>query len=464
MSRISKLAQPRRRITRRSLLELLPVAHVSFHIFSYLDTASLASISAGCRDLYGLASSDIVWRDRVSAGHNAGTMASSLKSQFVQRRRELVARRSAKLKETFRRIQERSGVETCLSRTIERLEVSLTVSINGAVCDLLAFRKRTQQGRKEQFRALGAAPAPNLATGALRFDQAAVLKLAVPPNLSEDQLASLEVTCTTKLKSCGTTRVLAWSKNHGTAPERLGSTGFSQISLGRSAVLFGSLDQAMGPRRGVALLVVSVHHLDVLAALGIAGTMHEPITDDLDRNYGMHGYTGAFTIRSLGQTWWSSSFGDLDSRSSIAGGGEFARFPVLDAEHCEGDVTRRIEFKVPGRGRDGETERPSLYFRTETFSGCLDGYVVVDMTLWDEHREAFWAFTRVLPIQTVDAERSQAFNFNDGVHGNGFEVVHEDQEKGRLRIGIAPMHDRATVVKEMDFALRTRAISSWFGM
>mmetsp|Transcript_16774 Transcript_16774/g.32672 ORF Transcript_16774/g.32672 Transcript_16774/m.32672 type:complete len:586 (-) Transcript_16774:96-1853(-) len=492
MARISRLAQPKFKLTKKSLLQLLPVAHVAYHVLSFLDTASLARASGTCHEMYTLANADILWSERLgdrarlsdlsrtapsstTALSTARPVSSrttpsisskkglviqkSAKQRFVEEVRERSERRAAKLRETFRHIQDRAGVENCLSQTIERLGIALSVTVNDVPCDLLAFRKRSQQGQKEQFRVHSAAPAPNLATGALRFEQVAVLKLAAPADLTESSFFSLCVSCTSKIKSKGEVEVLQWSKAHEQSKvSRLGQSGFLQISLGRSSILFGSLDK--GTQRGISLIIVNLHHLDVLASLGIAGFEHTPIVDDLDRNYGLHGYTCSITLRSLGQTWWSANFRDLLSRSGR--NNNTAAFTILNADECEGDVTRLIEFKSPGV-QSGDLA-PSLYFRSETFSGRLDNYVVLDVTVWDEHREAIWAFSRVIPTSSVLASDAVSLTFGDSDHGQGFTLRYEDPDKGCMKISVAHMYNRGNVIRDIHLGLSTEAIAHWFGI
>ena len=52
---------PRRRRTRQSLVDLLPIANTVFVVCSFLDLPSLLSLSCSCKSILEMCCSDVVW-------------------------------------------------------------------------------------------------------------------------------------------------------------------------------------------------------------------------------------------------------------------------------------------------------------------------------------------------------------------------------------------------------------------
>uniref|UniRef100_A0A7S2SN38 F-box domain-containing protein n=1 Tax=Mucochytrium quahogii TaxID=96639 RepID=A0A7S2SN38_9STRA len=463
MSRINQLAQPRRRLTRKSLLDMMPVANVGQLMLSYLDPQSVLSVCMTCKELDSLASSNIVWLELWKHKYpktevRQAAKGDQIKQMFLYRRNKLIAKGKERIKKIVNDLSRRVGVDNSLSLILEKLELDISVEINNELADLVAFRRKSQQGSKLGFRVHSACPAPNLAAGALKFDMSTVLKVATPGILLLRDLKSIRVRSKWKNNKRRGTEIL--DCNCSTA--NLESFVYEQqrvecfpIVHNRSSLFVGVHSEDSS----IAFIVINLHHVDVLSGLGIGERTHVPILDDLDPNYGFHGYTCSVSLRSFGQSWWVCNRRDVHAARIASANPSVVRFLLLSPEGCDADVTRHVSIK--GRGREEFLQNPELYIRTESFSMLLEQVGVADFCMWDEHGKPFWGFTRVLQAQALE-HTDQSFRFEDGGTSSAFTLRYSEMGTGTFTIECSFLQD-TLVVKRCYVEIQRSRINYWFG-
>jgi len=433
MTRIARLAQPRRLRSRKKtvLIDLIQVVLV--HICQFLDISSLLKFSCTCKSLDEIVKLDQVWETQgASAGIHTREAILAARRQKVILQRETISK-------MVKRIRESVGVNNSLAVLVDKLKVTgFSALLNGTSLELLGFRRKTQQGFKQEFRVHSAVSAPNLAEGVLIFDQACVLKFAIPPGFTVNSLKTLQVRSQSKVKK--TPRIcfeanFERSKLYGYRHEKL-----CQYHAGRAS----SVD-FIREKEEVSLAIVSLHHVDLLASYRIQTEQSLPIRDDLP--HCLHGFSCSVTLRSFGTSYWSDSFRNLSGKKM----GQVLHIPILNGNGFFADVSRLLQ-------EDSKTSSDSLdlYFRSEIFSGNVKAHTIIDFSLWDENDEIFWSFSRTLPVK----ERAEvSFDFQ----GKIFQVSYKQPSFGKFALEFGKMHDiSGTFVKTLDVGIEWSRIENWF--
>jgi len=392
-------------------MDMMPVDNIAVLVFGCLDLKSLGFLRATCKEMLRICSDDTIWKDiwkrnfkeTCSISSNQDTRIMDL---FFERKSKMELQHCSKLQRMVQTTQSRTGFENSLNALIEKLQVELFVEVNGVPCELMAFRKKSQQGAKQLFRVFSAIPAPNISTGALRFDLSSCLKVQIPLNLSLWDFASLKVLCRSQLIKRNSRRAVTVFEAHpkNTVESRdfeytaEHGAKFVAVSSQRSSYVYEVVDNS------VSLLIINLNHVDVLMGLQVVPAVHRPIADDLDSRYGLHGFTCNVSLRSFGQNWWSMCFKEVETRDELHQ--RSLTFPLLKHKDCQRDVSRKVIINGP---KGTTLTQPSLYFRTDTFSGYIHDKVIVDLTVWDEKGNVFWSFSKCL---TTTACNDMSFNYD----------------------------------------------------
>ena len=461
------LAQPRRRHTRRSLLELLPVASVAEAVLTFLDERSVLRCAATCKGMLELCESDVVWRALWARrlGPGLAPPVAQVKREVARRARESERGVAARLRGMLERVRSRAGLDHSLHALMEALQPELSVTLDGRRCELLGFRRRRDEVSRVGFSVHGAAPATDVDDGALRFPLSTTLKVLAP---GAGRSVEVRVRCA-KLDGAGPggarRAALVLRTTLGAVPSELDEADghgrrVRSAPCGRaSSVLWNSDAGAVESDSPDDLLVLSVHHGDVLAALKVPGlglAEHTSVPDDVDRRYGLHGYTCAVALRSLGQTWWSATFRDVLTRDALepCAEGRRLRFPLLASAGGAADVTRCVRLLTRG---GAEAQAPLVYYRTEAFSGEIKDACVLDVALWDEHGELFWGASRA----TRAAPPPREPGCFDHDPQRAFRVVCAEPHVARLGLDVTEQAGRL-IVSECWLELDAARIARWF--
>ncbi|XP_005093563.2 F-box only protein 15 [Aplysia californica] len=163
--------------------------------------------------------------------------------------------------------------------------------------------------------------------------------------------------------------------------------------------------------------------------------------DDIDSQYGLHGYTCILLLRNMRQKILECKFTDLYTRrESVANG--FATFvPVKKDDkltHCA--CLKDINFP----------------WKTALFKGIMQNVCILDMTLLEESGEPFWTVSSLVEIQ--NSSETNQFDFDP----NAYQSINYEDPTGKVHFEIGQLDDGLQYLCEAKISLSVPAINKYF--
>ncbi|XP_062986576.1 F-box only protein 15 isoform X2 [Elgaria multicarinata webbii] len=200
----------------------------------------------------------------------------------------------------------------------------------------------------------------------------------------------------------------------------------------------------------IAFIMASLHyhHLIERSTLGSAtmrhaAAPHKAILDDIDPEYGMHGYQMHIDIYNGGNTYMCSTFRSLFCKKGYIRNG-YLRLSVIsykkNAQH------------LPLVGNVG------LSWRVDAFEGSVQNCFFLDMTLLDDSQTPFWCVSA--PVNMIlSAKSSGLYQYL----GPSYYLNHVDST-GKVYMELVWMEETSEYyIVNLVLYLSTQKVNSWFG-
>ncbi|KXJ26872.1 F-box only protein 15 [Exaiptasia diaphana] len=192
----------------------------------------------------------------------------------------------------------------------------------------------------------------------------------------------------------------------------------------------------------VAFITACLHYNNLLkrALLGsfsniFQAPLHKPVLDDVDSQYGLHGYSAMVELRNHKASYWSHQFRDLNYSNMTSNCIILRDFP-------NGSFSKKI----------------TLPWKTELFRNTLQDVCILDFTILDEHRKPMWC--KSSPVKVHQNENPDV---NYSSEGDCFYITYSD-DKGTLRLDLTwNSNEDQTRVVAVEFLLLKSFVNQWFG-
>ncbi|XP_053324342.1 F-box only protein 15 [Spea bombifrons] len=200
----------------------------------------------------------------------------------------------------------------------------------------------------------------------------------------------------------------------------------------------------------IAFVMATLHYDQILeiSTLGSADRPyiippHVPVLDDIDPNYGLHGYQLHIDMHSGPRTYLCGTFRNLFClRDYIRNG--FLRLSAISMKNNRQHA--------PLVGKVG------LMWKTPTFEGSIQNCFMMDVTVLDEAEKPFWCFSS--PVSLHPSKNSESlYDFM----GQSFTLKYEDSE-GKVKTELVWMKETEEYyIINLVLYLSTKKVNSWFG-
>ncbi|MEE6464623.1 hypothetical protein FKM82_006305 [Ascaphus truei] len=200
----------------------------------------------------------------------------------------------------------------------------------------------------------------------------------------------------------------------------------------------------------IAFVMATLHYHQLLemSTFGSANSPyipppHIPILDDIDSEYGLHGYQLHIDMHSGPRTYLCGTFRGLYCRKDYIRNG-FLRLTVIGLKNNKQHA--------PLAGNVG------LFWRTDTFEGNIQNCFMMDITVLDETEKPFWCTSAPVNLQ--------ASKTSDGLYdfmGQNYYLCYEDS-MGKVHIELVWMKETEEYyIVNLVLYLRKEKVNSWFG-
>ncbi|KAM4704999.1 F-box only protein 15 [Rhinophrynus dorsalis] len=200
----------------------------------------------------------------------------------------------------------------------------------------------------------------------------------------------------------------------------------------------------------IAFVMATLHYHQLIetSTLGSSDSTYEilphvPIVDDIDPNYGLHGYQLHIDMHSGPRTYLCGSYRGLFCRKDYIKDG-FLRLSVIGMKNNKEHA--------PLVGQVG------LFWKTQTFEGNIQNCFMMDVTVLDETEKPFWCFST--PVQLHNPKISEAlYDFM----GQNVLLRYQDSV-GRVKAELVWMKETEEYyIINLVIYLSTEKVNSWFG-
>ncbi|OCT76583.1 hypothetical protein XELAEV_18031786mg, partial [Xenopus laevis] len=190
------------------------------------------------------------------------------------------------------------------------------------------------------------------------------------------------------------------------------------------------------------------HQLIEFSTLGSADYMykfppHVPVLDDIDPNYGLHGYQLHIDMHSGRRTYLCGTYRSLFCRKEYIKDG-FLRLSVI--------ALTNSKQHAPLVGNIG------FPWKTQTFEGNIQNSFIMDALVLDETEKPFWCFSAPVSLHTSKVSET-LYDFM----GESIFIRYQDSI-GRMNIELVLVKESEQYyIVNMVLFLSTEKVNSWFG-
>lgn len=167
--------------------------------------------------------------------------------------------------------------------------------------------------------------------------------------------------------------------------------------------------------------------------------------DDIDKEYGLHGYSCTLELRNLRAGVWSEQFTGLFCHARDLQNG-FASFQLIDPQRSY----QRSSFE----------KQLCLPWKTEAFHGKIEGTCILDGTVLDDFGNPMWCFSSPVTLATLEVD-GMYYEY-DGRQGT-LEFI----EMSHGGVIIQCIWEEATkkyFINDLRLLLSLSHINKWFGV
>ncbi|XP_054020240.1 F-box only protein 15 [Dryobates pubescens] len=202
----------------------------------------------------------------------------------------------------------------------------------------------------------------------------------------------------------------------------------------------------------IAFVSASLHYHQLMersilgsAARPYAPPPHQPLLDDTDPEYGLHGYCLDFNIHSGSCAYMCGTFGDLFCRKGEIADGYVKLTAVRSLQN---------NMKLCPLGTI-----PGLSWHTEELKGTVKECCVLDLTLLDENGETFWCFSAPVSME-LSSRTSNCYKFL----GQSYIIDYCEPSEGRVCIEFVYVSEsRQYIVVSFVIYVSTKKVNEWYG-
>lgn len=206
----------------------------------------------------------------------------------------------------------------------------------------------------------------------------------------------------------------------------------------------------MWKESGIAFVIASLHYHQLIerSTLGSATMKHTvapelAILDDIDPEYGMHGYQLHIDMHSRGNTYMCGIFRSLFCRKEYIRNG-YLRFTVISFKNNSQHLPLVGIVRFP--------------WRTDALEGSIQNCLIMDVTLLDDSQKPFWCFSA--PVSLVFCSRPPDLC---QYLGPSYFVKHVDST-GKVYMELVWMEEaNEYFVVNLVLYLSTHKVNYWFG-
>ncbi|KAG9479120.1 hypothetical protein GDO78_012666, partial [Eleutherodactylus coqui] len=203
-----------------------------------------------------------------------------------------------------------------------------------------------------------------------------------------------------------------------------------------------------GPEIAFVMGTIHYHQLLEKSFLGSAESPytfppHVPILDDVDPEYGLHGYQLHIDLYSGPRTYLCKTFRGLFCRKDYIKNG-YLRITAI------GLLKNRMHAPLAGT--------VSFLWKTLTFSGSIQNCFLMDVTVLDESEKPYWCLSA--PVQLCEGKSSETLY---DLMGQSFDLNYRD-DIGRVHAELIWMKETEEhYVINLVLYLNTEKVNSYFG-
>ncbi|XP_061450543.1 F-box only protein 15 isoform X2 [Rhineura floridana] len=200
----------------------------------------------------------------------------------------------------------------------------------------------------------------------------------------------------------------------------------------------------------IAFVMASLHYHQLVerstlgsATMRYAAAPDKAILDDIDPEYGMHGYQLHIDIHSRGNTYMCSIFRSLFCKKGYIRNG-YLRFTVISYKNTAQHL--------PLVGNVG------FSWRTDALEGNVQNCFIMDVTLLDDSQKPFWCFSA--PVNMVLSPKpSSLYQYL----GPSYYLNHIDTT-GKVHMELVWMEEtNEYCIVNLVVYLSTQTVNNWFG-
>ncbi|KAM8966930.1 F-box only protein 15 [Pelodytes ibericus] len=200
----------------------------------------------------------------------------------------------------------------------------------------------------------------------------------------------------------------------------------------------------------IAFVMATLHYHQILeiSTLGSAERLytipaHTPILDDIDPNYGLHGYLMHIDLHSGSRTYMCGTFRNLFCKKDYIRDG-FLRLSAIGMKN-----NKQHALLVGNVG---------LMWKTFSFEGIVENCLMMDVTVLDETEKPFWCISSPVSLKASDTSEG-LFDFM----GQSFVLNYKDPH-GKVHIDLVWMKEnKQYCIINLVLYLSTEKVNSWFG-
>ncbi|NWV27084.1 FBX15 protein, partial [Origma solitaria] len=200
----------------------------------------------------------------------------------------------------------------------------------------------------------------------------------------------------------------------------------------------------------IAFVMASLHYNQLLersilgsAVVQSAPPPNGPLLDDTDPDYGLHGYSLHLDLHDRSCRYLCGTFNGLFCRKGDIENG-YLRFPVVSLKHS------RKHCPIVGT--------LGICWETDVFRGVVKDCFIMDLTLLEDTRKAFWCFSAPVCME-LSSKSSGLYEYM----GHIYTADYADSE-GKVCVEFVWLEEtKEYLIVSLVLYVSTKKVNSWYG-